>query len=153
MVDDGPPDEQPAGQPTVKDPDPSEEYQTTVGISWFGGTFEGYQTLSHDGEDDGFLTQMVLVEECGAAVVWMSNGDDEAVANEDAVELGLQNITHAALRLVVGGCGCARALEAACCAERGDVFACADCAGAHQQALRDAGCGNDAIAAFCSSTR
>lgn len=86
------------------DPDPSEVYQQTVGMSWFGGEFEGHETLSHDGEDDGFLTQMVLVPECGAAVVWMSNGDDEATTNAGQVDSSLANITQAALALAVAGC-------------------------------------------------
>eukprot|EP01046_Picozoa_sp_COSAG06_P012222 COSAG06_NODE_711_length_12877_cov_16.318281_11_plen_230_part_00 len=45
---------------------------------------------------------------------------------------------------------CAAALEAACGADHGDVFQCAQCAGIHQQQLQAAGCDNDAIAAWCA---
>jgi hypothetical protein len=46
--------------------------------------------------------------------------------------------------------GCAAALQASCGAHRRDVFACAQCAGGHQQQLRAAGCDNDKIAAWCA---
>ena len=49
-----------------------------------------------------------------------------------------------------GDGGCERALEEACGAQRGGVFACAECAGANLQALSAAGCGNDAISAWCA---
>eukprot|EP01043_Picozoa_sp_COSAG02_P070182 COSAG02_NODE_12324_length_1562_cov_1.622693_1_plen_330_part_01 len=45
---------------------------------------------------------------------------------------------------------CAAALQAACGAEHGDVFQCAQCAGTHQQQLQAVGCDNDAIAAWCA---
>eukprot|EP01045_Picozoa_sp_COSAG04_P043275 COSAG04_NODE_14107_length_580_cov_1.070686_1_plen_141_part_01 len=41
-------------------------------------------------------------------------------------------------------------LAEACAATRSDAFACAECAGDHQQALSAAGCGNDAIAGWCA---
>ena len=49
-----------------------------------------------------------------------------------------------------GDGGCERALEEACGAQKGGVFACAECAGANLQALSAAGCGNDAISAWCA---
>ena len=49
-----------------------------------------------------------------------------------------------------GGDSCVAALAKACGTKRSDVFACAECAGTHQQALKAAGCGNDAIAAWCA---
>ena len=49
-----------------------------------------------------------------------------------------------------GGDSCVAALAKACGTKRSDVFACAECAGAHQHALQAAGCGNDAIAAWCA---
>ena len=49
-----------------------------------------------------------------------------------------------------GGDSCVAALAKACGTKRSDVFACAECAGDHQQALKTAGCGNDAIAAWCA---
>ena len=45
--------------------------EQSVSVAWFGGHFDGFETLHHDGEDDGFLTQMVLVPACRAAVIWM----------------------------------------------------------------------------------
>ena len=45
---------------------------------------------------------------------------------------------------------CTAALETACGADRHDVFACAQCAGVHQQQLQAAGCDNSAIAAWCA---
>jgi hypothetical protein len=45
---------------------------------------------------------------------------------------------------------CVAGLEAACGADHGDVFQCAQCAGIHQQQLQAAGCDNDAIAAWCA---
>ena len=49
-----------------------------------------------------------------------------------------------------GGDSCVAALAKACGAKRSDVFACAQCAGTHQHALKAAGCANDAIAAWCA---
>ena len=49
-----------------------------------------------------------------------------------------------------GDAGCERALEEACGAQKGGVFACAECAGVNLQALSAAGCGNDAISAWCA---
>ena len=45
---------------------------------------------------------------------------------------------------------CAAALEAACGADRGDAFKCAQCSGIHQKQLQAAGCDNKAIAAWCA---
>jgi len=45
---------------------------------------------------------------------------------------------------------CDAALAEACGAKKSDVFACAECAGAHQQTLKAKGCGSDAIAAWCA---
>ena len=45
---------------------------------------------------------------------------------------------------------CDAALAEACGAKKSDVFACAECAGTHQHALKAAGCANDAIAAWCA---
>ena len=49
-----------------------------------------------------------------------------------------------------GGDSCVAALAKACGTKRSDVFACAECAGAHQQTLKAKGCGSDAIAAWCA---
>lgn len=46
--------------------------------------------------------------------------------------------------------GCSAALEAACAAQRSDVFKCAECAGRNERALHLAGCDNDAISAWCA---
>ncbi len=50
---------------------------------------------------------------------------------------------------------CATALDAACASQRGDVFTCAKCAGAHQADLRmhAHGCDNDMIARWCAGVR
>ena len=45
---------------------------------------------------------------------------------------------------------CAAAMQAACGADRDDVFACAQCSGDHQRELQSAGCDNDAIAKWCA---
>ena len=45
---------------------------------------------------------------------------------------------------------CAAALEAACGADRGDAFKCAQCSGIHQKQLQAAGCDDKAIAAWCA---
>jgi len=45
---------------------------------------------------------------------------------------------------------CAAALESVCSAQRGDPFACAECAGKHQQQLQQAGCDNKRIGVWCS---
>lgn len=46
---------------------------------------------------------------------------------------------------------CEEVLEETCGAQKGGVFACAECAGVHLQALSAAGCDNDAISAWCAS--
>jgi hypothetical protein len=46
--------------------------------------------------------------------------------------------------------GCATALVGDCGAARHDVFACAQCAGEHQQQLQAAGCTNSLISSWCA---
>lgn len=48
------------------------------------------------------------------------------------------------------GSGCTAALASACGAKRSDVFACAQCAGDHQQQLQAAGCTNERISSWCA---
>lgn len=76
-------------------------FEKAVSVAWYQGQFHGLPTLHHSGEDDGFLTELVLVPSCGVGVVWMSNGDDEAVTNQDLVDGRLANITDAALRVLL----------------------------------------------------
>ena len=47
-----------------------------------------------------------------------------------------------------GGCG--GALEAACGTHKGNVFECAQCAGANQHELQQSGCNNGYISAWCA---
>jgi hypothetical protein len=46
--------------------------------------------------------------------------------------------------------GCTASLQRTCGADRASVFACAECAGAHQRALQQAGCSNHAISSWCA---
>jgi hypothetical protein len=45
---------------------------------------------------------------------------------------------------------CVAALEAACGADHGDIFKCAQCSGIHQKQLQAAGCDNKTIVAWCA---
>ena len=76
-------------------------FERSIGVAWYQGDFHGLATLHHDGEDDGFLSQLVLIPSCGVGVLWMSNGDDEAVATQDAIDNGLSEITKKALETLL----------------------------------------------------
>jgi len=51
------------------------ERHERIGLSWFTGAYRGRKTISHDGEDTGFQSQLILVPEAGLAAVAMSNAD------------------------------------------------------------------------------
>lgn len=51
------------------------ESHTRVGLSWFIDAYRGRKTIKHDGEDTGFLSQLILVPEAGLAMVAMANAD------------------------------------------------------------------------------
>mgnify|MGYP001561950619 CR=1 FL=1 len=56
-------------------------YATEVGLSWFLGEYKGAKVKSHSGYDIGFLSELVLLPEIGAAVVIMMNSDNIALNN------------------------------------------------------------------------
>ncbi|HYI14898.1 MAG TPA: serine hydrolase, partial [Thermomicrobiales bacterium] len=51
------------------------ESHTRVGLSWFIDSYRGRTTIRHDGEDTGFLSQLILVPDAGLAAVAMANVD------------------------------------------------------------------------------
>ena len=51
------------------------ESHARVGLSWFIDAYRQQRTIRHDGEDTGFLSQMVLVPDAGLAAVAMANVD------------------------------------------------------------------------------
>ena len=51
------------------------ESHTRAGLSWFIDAYRGRKTIRHDGEDTGFLSQLVIVPEAGLAAVAMANVD------------------------------------------------------------------------------
>jgi len=53
----------------------SPESHARVGLSWFSNAYRGRQIIRHDGEDTGFLSQLVLVPDAGIATVAMANTD------------------------------------------------------------------------------
>ncbi len=48
---------------------------TRVGLSWFIDAYRGRKTIKHDGEDTGFLSQVIIVPDAGLAAVAMANVD------------------------------------------------------------------------------
>ena len=69
---------------------------TSVGLGWFLRTYRGHLLVTHSGGDTGFLSDMALLPERGAAVIWM--------ANCDWIGSGPLNgpITYAALDVALG---------------------------------------------------
>ena len=57
-----------------------------VGISWFLQNHKGINIIFHNGEDDGFITRLVLVPEVNMALIWMCNYDDEKETLTDKIE-------------------------------------------------------------------
>jgi CubicO group peptidase (beta-lactamase class C family) len=51
------------------------ESHTRAGLSWFIDAYRGRRTIRHDGEDTGFLSQIIIVPEAGLAAVAMANAD------------------------------------------------------------------------------
>jgi CubicO group peptidase (beta-lactamase class C family) len=51
------------------------ESHSRVGLSWFIDAYRGRTRVRHDGEDTGFLSQVMLVPEAGLGAVAMANGD------------------------------------------------------------------------------
>jgi hypothetical protein len=79
----------PRGQPLRAE---AEGSQTTVGISWWIGSYRGTRSIAHQGGDTGYRTDLVLLPDKKIAVVWMMNGEWAA---DDS-------ITHAALDVALG---------------------------------------------------
>jgi CubicO group peptidase (beta-lactamase class C family) len=51
------------------------EFWKQIGLSWFIGERQGYKTVGHDGEDDGFTTTLVLAPDAAIGVILLSNRD------------------------------------------------------------------------------
>ncbi|MBZ9688787.1 serine hydrolase [Clostridium estertheticum] len=67
-------------------------YTSEVGLAWFLGEYKGIKVKSHSGRDTGFLSNLVLLPEIGAAVVMMTNSD----------YVDLNNICSYVMNIVLG---------------------------------------------------
>ena len=54
---------------------PGSNVTDEVGLSWFLGEMEGFQTVSHEGGDDGFRSYIVLVPDQNFGIVMAFNGE------------------------------------------------------------------------------
>jgi CubicO group peptidase (beta-lactamase class C family) len=71
------------------------ESHTRVGLSWFIDAYRGHRTIRHDGEDTGFLSQLIMAPDAGLAAV--------AMANVDFVKEPQWYATMAALEIALAG--------------------------------------------------
>lgn len=72
---------------------PAGDNWRNIGISWFLGARREYRTISHNGGDTGFRSNLVMIPDKGVAVIMMSNYDGPS---------SLGSITNAALDLALG---------------------------------------------------
>lgn len=56
-------------------------YTEGIGLAWFLGEYKGVKVKAHDGGDTGFLSNLVLFPEIGAAVIMMMNNDYASIDN------------------------------------------------------------------------
>lgn len=63
-----------------------------IGISWFLGQYRGHLTVSHSGEDTGYVADLAMIPEKKIGIVWMTNCD---WARTDT-------LTHAVLDIALG---------------------------------------------------
>lgn len=59
---------------------PTVEADPNRGLSWALGSNQGYQTISHMGSDDGFLTGLILIPELNLGIAIATNTDRAPVA-------------------------------------------------------------------------
>ncbi len=69
-----------------------EGWEEAVGLSWFFGTYRGRRVIHQDGDDPGFVSNVVLVPEEDAAVVVLANSRPAPIGS----------ITDAALDVLLG---------------------------------------------------